>query len=146
MVFTERNEDPTNSWHKWLSGTMILTLLFCAIFSKIVDWMGFSRPSIERCDLRFRRLDQVRVRIFRCFQRGLRWEHLWSITCTLPTQRHQQVFTRQGGRSRCVWRFDTLFGSSWLHMIEEIHPPQNQNLPVWKRPTYNVFKRWCQKA
>ena len=28
----------------WLSGTMILTLLFCAIFSKIVDWMGFIGP------------------------------------------------------------------------------------------------------
>ena len=53
MVFTERNEDPKNSWHKWLSGTMILTLLFWMIFSKIVDWMGFSRPSIERWDLRF---------------------------------------------------------------------------------------------
>lgn len=44
---------------------MILTLLFWWFFSKIVDWMGFSRPSIEM-GFAFWHLDQVSVRIFRC--------------------------------------------------------------------------------
>lgn len=56
-------------------------------------------------------------------QRGLRWEHLWSITCTVPTQWHQQVFTRQGGRSdasKTVWwgeNRDTAWLCWWLLLM-----------------------------
>ncbi len=72
---------------KSLSMPLLVSHHPLVIFSKIVRFG-------------FRHLDRfVRVRIFfpRVQQRGLRWEHLWSIACTVLTQWHQQVFTRQGG-------------------------------------------------